>query len=122
MPAVPVLPVDPAEAALAAVRELGAAAAPAADFVSAALLGDIEEDEDFLAGYASATGTPVVFTASLRLRLALYRSYLYLIMLVETVPRQASQDAVEWVWTRVAPRLDAALDEVGRAVSPRNAG
>ncbi|MEU8736682.1 aminoglycoside phosphotransferase family protein [Streptomyces halstedii] len=95
---------------------------PAADFVSAALLGDIEEDEDFLAGYASATGTPVVFTASLRLRLALYRCYLYLIMLVETVPRQAPQDAVDWVWTRVAPRFDAALDEVGRAVSRRSAG
>lgn len=58
MPAVPVLPVDPAEAALTVVRELGAAAAPAADFVSAALLGDIEEDEDFLAGYASATVPP----------------------------------------------------------------
>ncbi len=43
---------------------------PAADLVSTALLGDIEVDGDFLAGYASGAGAPVVFTASLRLRLA----------------------------------------------------
>ncbi|MYX72310.1 aminoglycoside phosphotransferase family protein [Streptomyces sp. BpilaLS-43] len=95
---------------------------PAADLVSTALLGDIEDDEDFLAGYAAGAGSPVVFTASLRLRLALYRSYLYLIMLVETVPRQASGEALEWVWTRVAPQLDAALGEVAGAVSRRTAG
>ncbi|MER5630368.1 phosphotransferase family protein [Streptomyces nitrosporeus] len=88
---------------------------PAADLVSLALLGDIEEDEDFLTGYASSAGAPLVFTPSLRLRLALYRSYLYLIMLVETVPRQASAEDRAWVWTHVAPELDAALDSVARA-------
>ncbi len=43
-------------------------------------------------------------------------------MLVETVPRKTSGDALEWVWTRVAPRLEAALDDVAGAVSRRTAG
>lgn len=86
---------------------------PVADFVSLALFGDMERDEDFLAGYGeSAPGGPVAFDGSLRLRLALYRAYLYLIMLVETVPRKASGEQLEWTWTEVAPRLEAALGEV----------
>ncbi len=86
---------------------------PAADFVSLALLGDVEEDKDLLAGYGeSAPGGPVEFDGSLRLRLALYRSYLYLIMLVETVPRDTSGEDLEWTWNEVAPRLEAALGEV----------
>ncbi|MFB7560115.1 phosphotransferase family protein [Streptomyces brevispora] len=89
---------------------------PAADFVSLALFGDIEEDKDFLAGYASATGGPVEFGDSLRLRLALYRSYLYLIMLVETVPRGTTGEDLEWTWNEVAPRLEAALVEVESAL------
>lgn len=89
---------------------------PVADFVSLALFGDMEQDEDFLAGYGeSAPGGPVEFDASLRLRLALYRAYLYLIMLVETVPRQASGEQLEWTWNEVAPRLEAALGEVESA-------
>ncbi|MEV0091320.1 aminoglycoside phosphotransferase family protein [Streptomyces sp. NPDC050738] len=79
-----------------------------ADFVSLALLGDIEDDKDFLAGYAE-TGGPVVFDASVRRRLALYRSYLYLIMLVEVVPRGYPATHVEWVKREVAPRLTEAL-------------
>ncbi|MFD0023413.1 phosphotransferase family protein [Streptomyces sp. NPDC058382] len=87
---------------------------PAADFVSLALFGNIEEDADFLRGYGeSAPGGPVGFDDSLRLRLALYRSYLYLIMLVETVPRGTSGEQLEGTWNAVAPRLEAALDEVG---------
>ncbi|MEU1438442.1 aminoglycoside phosphotransferase family protein [Streptomyces sp. NPDC005786] len=94
---------------------------PVADFVSLALFGDMERDEDFLAGYGeSAPGGPVTFDGSVRLRLALYRAYLYLIMLVETVPRKASGEQLEWTWTEVAPRLEAALGEVESA--PRVAG
>ncbi|MET8175817.1 phosphotransferase family protein [Streptomyces clavifer] len=85
---------------------------PVADFVSAALFGDVEADRDFLSGYASTAGGPVEFTPSVRLRLALYRSYLYLIMLTETVPRGAPADALEWTRTEVAPRLVAAMGEV----------
>lgn len=45
---------------------------PLAEFVSPALLGDIEDDADFLAGYAAAGGR-VAFDAPARLRMALYR-------------------------------------------------
>ncbi|WP_409179634.1 phosphotransferase family protein [Amycolatopsis sp. VS8301801F10] len=59
---------------------------PLADLVSTALFGDIERDADFCRGYRDAGGD-LVFDDAVRVRLALYRCYLYLIMLVETVPR-----------------------------------
>lgn len=55
---------------------------PLAEFVSLALFGDIERDRAFLSGYGAGP-----FTRSARLRLAMYRSYLYLVMLVEGTPR-----------------------------------
>ncbi|WP_406013864.1 aminoglycoside phosphotransferase family protein [Streptomyces sp. NBC_00984] len=93
---------------------------PVADFVSLALFGNMEDDEDFLAGYADGSGRPVVFGASVRLRLALYRCYLYLIMLVETVPRRASGEDLEWAWTEVAPQLESALADVESALRTRD--
>ncbi|MEU6474885.1 aminoglycoside phosphotransferase family protein [Streptomyces massasporeus] len=87
---------------------------PLADFVSLALLGDIREDEEFLAGYREAGGRARFDTAA-RLRLALYRAYLYLIMLTETVPREADEEQRRWVQERVAPELVAALDEIAEA-------
>ncbi|WP_235029104.1 phosphotransferase family protein [Streptomyces sp. 3213.3] len=59
---------------------------PHADFVSLALFDDIEKDDAFLAGYREAGGQ-VDFTPRLRRRLTLYQTYLYLIMIVEAVPR-----------------------------------
>lgn len=89
---------------------------PVADFVSLALFGNMAEDEDFLAGYADGGGQPVEFDESVRLRLALYRCYLYLIMLVETVPRRAPQEDLDWAWTQVAPQLESALADVESAL------
>ncbi|MFD0340733.1 phosphotransferase family protein [Streptomyces sp. NPDC127117] len=89
---------------------------PVADFVSLALFGNMEEDGDFLAGYADGSGRPVVFDASVRLRLALYRCYLYLIMLVETVPRRASREELDQAWADVAPQLESALTDVESAL------
>ncbi|MFF9685572.1 phosphotransferase family protein [Streptomyces sp. NPDC014623] len=83
---------------------------PVADLVSTSLFGDPETDLDFLAGYTAATGAPVVFTPSVRRRIDLCRSYLYLIMLTETVPRDAGPEALAWTWKEVAPRLLAALE------------
>lgn len=85
---------------------------PLADFVSLALLGNIEDDPEFLTGYQEGGGQ-VEFTSAARQRLALYRSYLYLIMLTETVPRAAGDEQVGWVRETVAPQLTAALDELG---------
>ncbi|MGW7495752.1 phosphotransferase family protein [Streptomyces luteogriseus] len=84
---------------------------PLADFVSLALLGDIRQDEEFLAGYREAGGR-ARFDTGARLRLALYRAYLYLIMLTETVPREAGEEQLRWVQERVAPELVVALDEI----------
>ncbi|MFH9984516.1 phosphotransferase family protein [Streptomyces luteogriseus] len=84
---------------------------PLADFVSLALLGDIRQDEEFWAGYREAGGR-ARFDTGARLRLALYRAYLYLIMLTETVPREAGEEQRRWVQERVAPELVAALDEI----------
>ncbi|MCX5311662.1 phosphotransferase family protein [Streptomyces sp. NBC_00154] len=93
---------------------------PAADFVSLALLGEVEKDEDLLAGYASsAADGAVVFDSSLRLRLALYRCYLYLIMLVETVPRRSPAEVREWVRREVGPQLESALVDVESALRTR---
>ncbi|MEU0895941.1 phosphotransferase family protein [Streptomyces massasporeus] len=87
---------------------------PLADFVSLALLGDIRKDEEFLAGYREAGGR-ACFDTPARVRLALYRAYLYLIMLTETVPREAGEEQRRWVQERVAPELVAALDEIAEA-------
>ncbi|MFD7702369.1 phosphotransferase family protein [Streptomyces caelestis] len=85
---------------------------PLADFVSLALLGDIRTDRAFLAGYGEAGGRAVFDTAA-RVRLALYRAYLYLIMITETVPRAVGDEHGRRVRDAVAPELAAALDEIG---------
>jgi aminoglycoside phosphotransferase (APT) family kinase protein len=59
---------------------------PVADFVSLDVFGAGERDKDLLDGYREAGGR-LERTTSVRLRLALYRLYLYLIMLVEEGPR-----------------------------------
>jgi hypothetical protein len=59
---------------------------PLAEMVSVALFADIEQDQAFLDGYRAAGGS-IMFDHSTRTRLALYRCYLYLIKLVEGVPR-----------------------------------
>ncbi|MGX1545965.1 phosphotransferase family protein [Streptomyces adustus] len=89
---------------------------PLADFVSLALLGNIRNDEAFLAGYREAGGR-TGFDPPALLRLALYRAYLYLIMLVETVPRKMGEDALRWREEEVAPQLVGALDEIRKATS-----
>jgi aminoglycoside phosphotransferase (APT) family kinase protein len=89
---------------------------PLADFVSLALLGDITKYEAFLTGYRAAGGHADFDTAA-RLRLALYRAYLYLIMLVETVPRGYGADRDQWLLETVAPELLTALHEIEQAAA-----
>ncbi|MFE2280722.1 phosphotransferase family protein [Streptomyces sp. NPDC059454] len=85
---------------------------PLADFVSLALLGDIRTDRAFLAGYGEAGGR-AAFGAAARVRLALYRAYLYLIMLTETIPRATGDEHERRVQATVAPELESALAEIG---------
>lgn len=59
---------------------------PLAEFVSLNLFGEPEDDAALLDGYRAGGGDTGFDTAA-RLRMALYRCYLYLIMLVEAVPR-----------------------------------
>ncbi|MGA5313198.1 phosphotransferase family protein [Streptomyces pseudogriseolus] len=87
---------------------------PVADFVSPALLDDIRRDDAFLAGYAEEGG-PAVLDEAARLRLALYRAYLDLIMLTETVPRGVGAEDARRVRERVGPHLEATLDEIAEA-------
>ena len=82
---------------------------PLADFASLALLGDIQQDKAFLSGYREAGGRAKL-DASSPIRLALYRSYLYLIMIVEAAPRGYDSPHREWLNHHVAPALAAELD------------
>ncbi|MFZ4142197.1 phosphotransferase family protein [Streptomyces griseoincarnatus] len=85
---------------------------PLADFASLALLDDIRRDDAFLAGYAEEAG-PALLDEDARLRLALYRAYLDLIMLTETVPRAVGAEDARRVRERVGPHLVATLGEIG---------
>lgn len=55
---------------------------PLAEFASIQLFGNIADDSDFLAGYGSLAITPDV-----EVRLAMYKAYLDLIMIIEAGPR-----------------------------------
>lgn len=86
---------------------------PLADFASLSLfLTDAESDPAFLAGYRAGGGTTDLDAAALR-RIALYRCYLYLIMLIEVVPRGYDAERLAWVREYVGPRLEAALAAAG---------
>ena len=80
---------------------------PIADFASLALFGDIEADEDFLAGHGT-----IHFGPDERRRLALYRAYLYLLMLVESVPRGYPSDDAAGMREFVGPHLVKALADL----------
>ena len=84
---------------------------PYADFAVMGLSGDIEEDPDFLAAYRVAGGV-AAFTPAVRLRLACYRIYLFLIMIVEGTPRGYTGPAHERRTAGWRRRLDADLAAV----------
>ena len=82
---------------------------PLADFVSLALLADIQQDDAFLDGYRAAGGS-ATFDEPERRRLALYQTYLYLIMLVESVPRAFDETHRTRRYEQVVPQLEKAFD------------
>jgi aminoglycoside phosphotransferase (APT) family kinase protein len=82
---------------------------PLAELVSLNLFGAPEDDPDLLAGYRAAGGRADLDEQA-RLRVALYRCYLYLIMLVEVVPRRYSPARSAETRLTAGPALTSALD------------
>jgi aminoglycoside phosphotransferase (APT) family kinase protein len=87
---------------------------PVMDFASAALFGEIRDDEDFIRGY-EMSGTVLPLDPSARRRLLLYRVYLGLIMTVEPIPRGDGQ-APSSLADIVPARLVADLGELERLI------
>lgn len=88
---------------------------PLAEFASTSLFRDAQEDTALLAGMAEG-GHPVDFTPSVRARIALYRAYLSLIMLVEAAPRR-SRGFRAWMTARyVRSALANQLEEADAAL------
>ncbi|MEU2548674.1 phosphotransferase [Streptomyces roseolus] len=88
---------------------------PLAEFVGLDPLGSAEDDPDFLAGYRSVVPALSLDTGA-RIRLALYRVYLALVMRVESVPRSYEGEFASWLDTWSAERVTeqvALLDSLG---------
>ncbi|WP_329274953.1 phosphotransferase family protein [Streptomyces sp. NBC_00691] len=87
---------------------------PLAELVGLDPLGAAEDDADLMAGYGSVVPAPALGTGA-RVRLALYRVYLALVMRVESVPRAYGGDFAAWLdaWSadRVMEQL-AVLDSL----------
>ncbi|WP_214409038.1 phosphotransferase family protein [Sphaerisporangium fuscum] len=77
---------------------------PLADFITPTLFEDLREDDPLVAGYREAGGR-LELTPGARVREALYRVYLYLIMLVENGPRQYPEEFYAPIRERCAAGL-----------------
>ncbi|MDT0343302.1 phosphotransferase family protein [Streptomyces litchfieldiae] len=78
---------------------------PLAELTSLNLLGMPDDDPALLAGYGTTT-----FDDAAHTRMALYRCYLNLIMLIEATPRGYGQDRHAWLDEHVAPALLADVE------------
>jgi aminoglycoside phosphotransferase (APT) family kinase protein len=94
---------------------------PAAELVSPEICGPAGPGSALAAGYAEAGGQ-LTFTPALRHRLALYRLYFGLILVVECGPRGYTPDHVTWCRSRL-DSWAAALRELraARVPAPRRA-
>ncbi|GAA4533814.1 MULTISPECIES: phosphotransferase family protein [Nonomuraea] len=79
---------------------------PLAEFITPTIFAELREDDPLVAGYREVT--PFELTPAARVRLDLYRAYLYLILLVENGPRQYP----EAEYARVRDQATASLAEV----------
>ncbi|MBX6386457.1 MAG: aminoglycoside phosphotransferase family protein [Microbispora sp.] len=87
---------------------------PLADFVTPTLFGELREDDPMLAGYRQEGG-PATLDHAARLRIALYRAYLYLIMLVEDGPRRYPEELYGPLRDHTTRSLTACLDTLREA-------
>ncbi|MBG0817673.1 aminoglycoside phosphotransferase family protein [Planomonospora sp. ID82291] len=81
---------------------------PLADFVTPTIFGELAEDAPIVAGYREAGGV-VPFDDGARVRMALYRLYLDLILIVESGPRRYPEQDY-------APIRDGAVADLARAL------
>jgi aminoglycoside phosphotransferase (APT) family kinase protein len=84
---------------------------PLADFVTPTIFGELDETDEIVAGYREAGGL-VEFTDSTRVRIALYRLYLALVMLAENGPRQYPEREYASLRDRSTAVVLRALDEL----------
>ncbi|GAA3446130.1 phosphotransferase family protein [Planomonospora venezuelensis] len=84
---------------------------PLADFVTPTIFGELEEDDEIVAGYREAGGV-VPFDERARVRMALYRLYLCLVLLAENGPRQYPEEEYAPLRDLSAAALVRALDLV----------
>ncbi|GAB3142418.1 phosphotransferase family protein [Microbispora hainanensis] len=82
---------------------------PLADFVTPTIFDELREDDPMLMGYRQEAG-PVRLDQAARVRMALYRAYLYLIMLVEDGPRQYPEESYARIRDITTRSLVACLD------------
>ncbi|WP_214102991.1 phosphotransferase family protein [Acrocarpospora catenulata] len=87
---------------------------PIADFVTPTIFGEIQGDDPMLVGYHDAGGGQGLFTHTTEVRVALYRAYLYLIMLVEEAPRQHPEEEYKQIRTLATEGLVRALEVLRR--------
>ncbi|MFC9701212.1 phosphotransferase family protein [Streptomyces sp. NPDC056943] len=81
---------------------------PLAELVGLDPLGSAEDDPDLMAGYRSLAPGPDLDTGA-RVRLALYRVHLALVMRVESVPRAYGGEFAAWLDTWSAERVTRQL-------------
>jgi aminoglycoside phosphotransferase (APT) family kinase protein len=85
---------------------------PLADFVTPTIVDSIRDDDPLLAGYRAAGGV-VELTDGALIRDALYRVYLYLILLVENGPRQYPESEYARVRDLATAHLIRSIDLLG---------
>ncbi|MEV5323834.1 aminoglycoside phosphotransferase family protein [Nonomuraea sp. N2-4H] len=88
---------------------------PLAEFVTPTIFGELAGDDPLLAGYREVT--PLELTPAARVRIDLYRAYLYLILLIENGPRQYPPDEYARVRTIATASLTDVLDRLVRAAA-----
>ncbi|ETK37296.1 phosphotransferase family protein [Microbispora sp. ATCC PTA-5024] len=82
---------------------------PLADFVTPTIFGELREDDPLVTGYRSA-GALLDLTGGAVTRMALYRVYLYLILLVENGPRQYPEESYARIRDLATQALARSLD------------
>lgn len=86
---------------------------PLADFTTPTVFGDLRPDDPIVLGYRDGGGD-LLLDDGARVRDALYRAYLYLVLLVENGPRQYPEEEYARVRDQATRHLVRCCDLLGR--------